>query len=334
MHQLRLIGPGMPVIALERGPFSTSPVETRMDGDGVATARWSRTVGALGQAVWERLTSLRYGIIGLGRTGSMLALALARLGVQHLTLIDPDRIEAHNLGETSGIPDTALGSTKVDAVAACLAPAGPHVVSVPTSITRLPALHAAQACDVLVSYVDHDSARLAATAIATVFCKPLLDVATGVHGHGPARQMGLDVRLVLPGHCLLCCGGLRNIAEARQVLTSAEAERAFYAQRDWRRERAGSLASLNHCAVGLALRLLEDFIAARVQGSTWAHLEFDTASRLSVVYPHLPPVSLPLVCRLCRLSGWGEEGLSRLVDLLRHEQWWRGESEASTTLGK
>jgi len=137
--------------------------------------------------------------------------------------------------------------------------------------------------------------------------------------------MGLDVRLVLPGHCLLCCGGLSNVVEARQVLASAEAERAFYAQRNWRHERAGSLASLNHCAVGLALRLLEDFIAARVQDSTWAHAEFDPAGRLSVVYPHLPPVSERSTCRLCYLSGWGEEGLSRLVELLRQEKWWLGE---------
>ena len=176
----------------------------------------------------------------------------------------------------------------------------------------------------LVSCVDHDSARLAAAAIVTLFCKPLLDVATGVHGHGPARQMGLDVRLVFPGHCLMCCGRLGNIAEARQVLASAEAERAFYAQRDWQRERAGSLASLNHCAVGLALRLLEDFIAARVQESTWMHLEFDPAGRLSVVYPPVPPVRERPTCRLCRLSGWGADGLPQLIELWRHEEWWLG----------
>jgi hypothetical protein len=74
MHQLRLIGPGMPVIPLEQESPSMSLVE--LNDEDTATARWSRTIGALGQTVWKRLTSLRYGIIGLGRTGSMLALAL------------------------------------------------------------------------------------------------------------------------------------------------------------------------------------------------------------------------------------------------------------------
>lgn len=68
--------------------------------------------------------------------------------------------------------------------------------------------------------------------------------------------MGADVRLVLPGQCLLCCGGLRHPAAARQALVSAEAARTLYAQRDWRRERTGSLASLNLTAVGRALQLL------------------------------------------------------------------------------
>lgn len=221
-----------------------------------------------------------------------------------------------------GVTDADCGRPKVEVLAdalAALALPSATIVPVPASITRLRALHAAQACDVLVSCVDHDSARLAATAMATVFCRPLLDIATGVHGHGPARQMGADVRLVLPERCLLCFGGLRHAAEAQHVLASAAAEGAFYAQRDWRHERAGSLASLNQCAVGMALRLLEDLIAERVQDSTWLHLEFDAMGRLAVSYPLVPPDNTPHPCRLCSLTGWGEEGLSRVAQLFRQD---------------
>ena len=182
------------------------------------------------------------------------------------------------------------------------------IVTVAASITRWPALYAAQGCDVMLSCVDHDSARLAATAIATVFCKPLLDIATGVHGSGAEREMGADVRLMLPGQCLLCCGGLRDQTGALQVLARAEAERALSAQRDWRHERAGSLASLNQCAVGVALRLLEDFVAARIQDSTWARLAFTPAGALNVTYPPVSSPDTTLRCPLCRLTGWGEDG--------------------------
>ncbi len=285
LNVLRLVGPGMSVITLAQEGWGEPIARLATGTEGESTVRWSRTIGALGRDVWQRLVSLRYAIIGLGRTGSRLALDLARLGVERLTLIDPDRIEPHNVGEMLGISAADHGRLKVEALAATLAtqkPTHTAIVAVPTSITRRRALHAVQDCDVLISCVDHDSARLAATAIAMVFCKPLLDIATGVHGHGSTRQVGADVRFVLPEHCLWCFGGLRHATEARQVLASTEAERDFVAQRDWQRERAGSLGSLNQCAVGVALRLLEDLLDGRVQDSTWAHLEFDAAGRLSV----------------------------------------------------
>jgi len=285
-----------------------------------STERWSRTIGALGLEVWQRLVGLRYAIIGLGRTGSNVALALTRLGVRHLTLIDPDRLELHNLGEMASVTAAHLGCPKVEAIAAGLstmASPGTDRVLVPMSMTRWPALHAMQACDVLVTCVDHDGARLAATAVATLFCKPLLDIATGVHSSDDERQMGADVRLVFPGHCLLCCGGLRDIAQAQQVLADAEAEEVFTVQRDWRHQRAGSLASLNQCAVGIAMRLLEDSVAARLQHSTWVRIEFTPTGQLTVTYPPIPPVPERTPCPLCRLTGWGQEGMPHLRALWR-----------------
>lgn len=129
--------------------------------------------------------------------------------------------------------------------------------------------------------------------------------------------MGADVRLVFPGHCLLCYGGLRDVAQARQVLASAEAEEALAAQHDWRHERARSLASLNQCAVGLAMRLLEDSVAARLQHSTWVRIEFTPTGQLTVAYPPIPPVAERTSCPLCRLTGWGQEGLPHLRTLWR-----------------
>jgi hypothetical protein len=55
------------------------------------------------------------------------------------------------------------------------------------------------------------------------------------------------------------------------VLASAEAERVFYAQRDWRRERAGSLASLNQAAVSKALGVLEGLVSGGIESSRWEH---------------------------------------------------------------
>lgn len=91
-------------------------------------------------------------------------------------------------------------------------------------------------------------------------------------------------------------GRARGVVQARQVLAGAEAEEAFAAQRDWRHERAGSLASLNQCAVGIAMRLLEDSVAARIQHSTWVRLEFTPTGQMTVTYPPILTVPHRTAC--------------------------------------
>ena len=320
LHLVKTVGPGMHTLMLEGHGLQRSASD--VEGGPGAQERWSRTIGALGMDVWQRLCRLRYGVIGNGRTGSIVARSLAHLGARRLTLIDPDILERHNLGEMEDTMDAALGLQKAEALASSLSSRNgplPEILPVNESVTHLRSLHAARACDVLVACVDHDGARLATATIATLFCKPLLDVATGIMGRGASRVMGADVRLILPGSCLLCLGGLRDEAQARRVLASSGAESTFYANRNWRSERAGSLHSLNQVAAAVALRLLEDFVGERVQQSTWVHVEFDLSGRLSVTYPDTARRSGAEGCPLCALSCLGEEGLASVSDLFSEE---------------
>jgi hypothetical protein len=286
----------------------------RTPGDDLPTPareRWSRSIAALGGEVWRRLSGLHYGIAGVGRSGSILAEAVAAgWGAERLSLIDPDLIQTHNLGEMMVVTAADRGAPKATAVTEALRRRSSmnRITAVVGSVTHLPALRALQNCDVLFGCLDHDSGRLALAVLAVLFCKPYLDVATGIHGPATRRHMGADVRLLVPGErCLLCLGGLADQAGARRVLTSADAEQAFNVHRDWRQERNGSLRSLNHLAAALALRLWEDFVAQRLPGSTWLHAEFDSAGQLTLTYP--PSAVSP--CPLCPLLGRGEEGLAQ-----------------------
>ena len=86
-------------------------------GDG----RWSRTIGAPGGLdVWRRPVSLRVAVVGVGRTGSLVAASLVRLGVADLTLIDADILEDHSLPEMDVVTAADLGQPKAEAVAAGL----------------------------------------------------------------------------------------------------------------------------------------------------------------------------------------------------------------------
>lgn len=313
LTRLRLVGAGMHQFDL----VAAQRVNERLRR--VSVERWSRTIGALGMDTWWRLVQLHYGIIGTGRTGSIIAQMLVRLGATRVWLCDPDRMEFHNLGEMVGVTEADLGQFKVDALAAVLRNDNADVVPVVTkaSITDLRALGAARRCDFLYCCCDHDSGRWAASILAALFCKPLIDVATGVE-RGTARTMGADVRLVLPGRCLACLGGFRQPVAAGRVLLDAELESRLRVARDWSRERAGSLASLNHLAAAAGLRMLEDLVAERLTESVWLRLEFDPRGRLSTRYLERANHAVPGHCALCvTLAGLGDAGLDRVPGLLR-----------------
>lgn len=312
LDRLLLVGPGMRQFGL---PQDEGPL-----GEG-RRERWSRTVGALGEEAWQRLTSLRYGVVGCGRTGSLLAQSLASLGVRRLVLVDPDHLETHNLGEMALVEEADVGNPKAETLAHRLQVrySWPEVEAVAASVTARRSLHALLACDVLCVCADRDSARLATAILATLYLKPLLDIGTGVlwAAGGGGVAIGADVRLLLPGEgCLLCQGGLADPVEARAGLASAEGQVAARGG-DWRQQRAGSLRSLNQVAVGLGLRLWEDLVAERRRGGAWLHLTFDRHGRplLHTFDPRPAPA-----CPLCRYLGGGDAAREEAVHAVLADQ--------------
>lgn len=65
---------------------------------------------------YEEMPKMSCTIVGLGATGSFASLFLGRLGIQKFNLVDPDRIEDHNLGsQLFSVND--MGARKVSAAA-------------------------------------------------------------------------------------------------------------------------------------------------------------------------------------------------------------------------
>ncbi|WP_448595861.1 ThiF family adenylyltransferase [Thermoflexus hugenholtzii] len=288
---LAVIGPGMPV-----WPDPPSPEPS---------ARWIRTRGALGEAAWRRLAAARYGIIGCGRTGSLLAEALAAAGARALILVDPDRLEPGNLGEMIALPETAIGRPKVEALAEALRERFPWVAPEPlaASAAARPALHALRTCDLLITTVDRDAARLAAGVLAALYLKPLLDVGAGVGLPGVQPRVGAEARLILPGDgCLLCGGGLAEPRLAGEALARAREVETPSAP------RAGSLRSLNMAVVGLALRLWEELLTGELRESRWLRLVWIGGTpALQLMAPTPRPD-----CPLCARRGAGDAALPEL----------------------
>jgi hypothetical protein len=297
---LRLIAPGLPELGAGTLPEPFPDAE-----------RWSRTAGALGEHAWQRLCQLHYLLVGCGRNGSLLAHALVRMGARRLSLIDPDTVELANLDGDGYLPDH-LGAPKAEALAESLRAVNPTVVVQPLaySVSDHRILPAAREADVLITAVDDDGARWAVAQLAVLYLKPLLDVGTGVlTSESGEPLLGADIRWIVPGEgCLLCIGGLANPQQVEVVRQGLHAEQQYRAQRHWQQERRGSLRSLNMVAVGLALRMLEDYLATRLQTSRWLRLVYQDATPQVQEIGHGTPHHR---C-LCAYAGGGDRGLAQM----------------------
>jgi molybdopterin/thiamine biosynthesis adenylyltransferase len=89
---------------------------------GAGAERWSRLEGAIDL---EALRVARVLVVGLGSGGSTVALELAKAGVGHLVLIDPDRLEEHNLIRHE-CDDRYVAWSKSEAVADLIAHRSPE----------------------------------------------------------------------------------------------------------------------------------------------------------------------------------------------------------------
>lgn len=293
---LRVIGPGL----IESGLPGSKLLPDPSAGND---ARWSRVSGALGERAFRRLRTLRCAIIGCGRTGSLTAHSLVRMGVRYLALIDPDGLEPHNLDGEGSLPKD-LGRPKAEALAEGLQALAPDSFVIPctASITALCTLKVLKETDVLICCADNDGARFACGLLSALYLKPMLDIGVAVL----QETLGADIRWIVPGEaCLTCFGGVANPEHVEATFRSRADEELFQAQRVWRQERAGSLRSLNMTAAGLGLQMIVNYLSGAIRGRQWLQLEY----RQGV--PQLQTVAAPACTGegLCRLLGAGDEGL-------------------------
>ena len=77
---------------------------------------YTRTEMMLGEDGVERLKDSRVAIFGVGGVGGFAAEAIARAGVGHITLIDPDRVSVTNKNRQIIALDSTVGMNKAEAM--------------------------------------------------------------------------------------------------------------------------------------------------------------------------------------------------------------------------
>ena len=171
-----------------------------------------RTFDTWGRKAQGDIARLRVGIVGLGSVGCIVAEAMVRIGVAQLVLIDPDRIERHNLDRLLYGTTKDIGKYKVDVAALLMrrnATADKiDLATLPMSIHEETAYKSALDCDIIFSCVDRPIARDVLNYIAHAHLVPVID--GGVSVEFDTRRDSLlgahwRAHLVTPFHqCMRC----------------------------------------------------------------------------------------------------------------------------------
>ena len=180
----------------------------------VRSARLARTISGWGLVIQESLQELHVGVIGAGSVGSLVAEALARMGIRRITLMDFDTIEEINLDRVlhSTDADVRAKRAKVVALARGLrqTATAKKIIATPLewSVVEEEGFRAALDCDVLFSCVDRPWPRQALNLIAYAHLIPVIDGGVRLEprrdGHGLKRG---DVRAhtASPGRACFEC---------------------------------------------------------------------------------------------------------------------------------
>ena len=171
-----------------------------------------RTVAAWGEDAQAELEQIRVGIVGLGSVGSMVAEALARMGLRRVTLIDFDRVELKNLDRLVSATEPDVGQLKTTVVAkrmrAVATASALDLRTVGQKLSHPDAYRAALDCDVLFSCVDRPHPRHVLNFMAYSHLIPAIDGGILVrHRHARFRGADWQVQTAAPGRpCLRCLG--------------------------------------------------------------------------------------------------------------------------------
>ena len=189
--------------------------------DDPALARQSLALGAAFNCV---LKGLRVGVIGAGGTGSPLIQQLARMGVGHLAIFDPDRVELSNLNRLYGTTreDAELGRKKVEVARREVERMGlgTRVATFDAWIGSETCRDALKSLDLVFGCTDDHDGRGLINRLAYYYLIPVIDVGLALRvaeRHGEARlEADGRVTVLEPGASCLICRRVVNPAVAAE----------------------------------------------------------------------------------------------------------------------
>lgn len=192
--------------------------------------QFDRNIRAFGGDIQRVLGDLSIAIVGCGGTGSAVAEQLARLGVRHFHLFDPDTLTASNITRVYGSFHDDVGRSKVDVLAEHLRRIAPEIKvgTHRTMITLEPSAKLLVDADLVFGCTDDNAGRLVLSRLATYMETPVIDSGVLLSSSCDGQLEGIHGRVTMlaPGSaCLVCRGRIDLRRAAAEMLTPDEHRR-------------------------------------------------------------------------------------------------------------
>ena len=194
--------------------------------------RQVRMFGTAGQAL---LRTSKVAVVGLGGVGSLVAEYLTRLGVGHLVLIDPDRIECTNLsrvvGATASDVETGQFKTQIAVRHAREVTNDAVLDAIPEDVAKSSIAEVLRDCDFIFLAADSMRARLLVNALTHQYLIPAIQIGAKIRANtsGSLEDAMSAVRHLRPRYgCLWCNGFIDPTQLAIEAKTDEERKDQAY----------------------------------------------------------------------------------------------------------
>jgi hypothetical protein len=173
-----------------------------------------RTRQSFGDGTTALVKSLRVGVAGCSGTGSWVIEMLARLGVGHLALIDPDLVEGKNLNRIVNTTkeDVSNRRFKADVMVRAInnLGRGTKVEVICKDLSKREVIEALGSCDIIFGCLDSADGRDLLNRISTYYTVPYFDVGVRLDadGIGGVHQICCAIHYLIPGGSSLLSRGV------------------------------------------------------------------------------------------------------------------------------
>lgn len=259
---------------------------------------FDRQVRMFGEGNQKKLQDLTITVVGVGGTGSSVAVQLARMGVKKLRLIDFDVLDETNVSRVYGATIKDIGQPKVNVVRNHLKTFSKASIDILSEdITKKNVVKDLIDSDVIFSCTDNLTSRSILNDISIQYYIPLIDVGCRIHlgKKGSIDQAIAKVQVVTPDSaCLWCTGTL----DGRLILQESypEEERKRQAAEGYCEgiEKQPSIISMTTLAATLGINKLLSILG--IMGN-----DYDTFTQIEVkngfMISNTPEIKSGCICQ-------------------------------------